>query len=500
MWDTNSPACGTNDEWWTSRHDEWNTGAYGTDARPPGTPRQLKATRQGTSAVLNWTAPGDDWLCGTAARYRVIKSSSPILRPTDGTVVGDFSAQGAGAAETRTISNVGNNNYFAILYQDEAGNWGHLASAVTAADVSITKTDSPDPVFRGNTLTYTLTARNTGPQKATGVSVADYLPTGVSLQSATPSQGTCTPSLATVSCSLGQIVSGGQATVTIKVTPQVDGTITNGATIQANESDPNTANNSAQATTTVRPVADLSLTKTDSPDPIVAGQVLTYTLTARNAGPSNATNATVTDTLPAGVTFQSATPSQGAACTRPSATVVRCNLGGLASGSQATITIKVKPQNAGTITNSASVAAAETDPSTQNNAASATTTVNPGADLALTKTDSPDPAHVGQDLIYTLTVKNNGPQSASGVTVTDPIPKSTGFGSAGASQGTCTRSKETVVCSLGTIASTKTATVTILVKPTVKGTVTNTANVTLTSPTDPKPANNTASATTTVEP
>jgi len=146
------------------------------------------------------------------------------------------------------------------------------------------------------------------------------------------------------------------------------------------------------------------------------------------------------------------------------------------------------------------VAASETDPNSANNSAQATTTVNPGADLALTKSDSPDPAHVGQDLIYTITVKNNGPQSATGVMVTDPIPKSTGFGSAGASQGTCTRSKETVVCSLGTIASTKTATVTILVKPTVKGTVTNTANVTLTGPTDPKPANNTASATTTVEP
>jgi len=499
-WQTDRPACGTNDEWWTSRHDEWNTGAYGTDTRPPGTPRQLQATRQGTSAVLSWTAPGDDWLCGTATRYRVIKSSSPIVHPTDGTVVGDFNAQGAGAAETRTVSNVGNNNYFAVLYQDEAGNWGHLASAFTAADLSITKSDSPDPVLRGNTLTYTLTTRNAGPQAATGVSVTDFLPAGVSLQSAVPSQGSCTPGLATVSCNLGQIASGGQATVTIKVTPRVDGAITNRATVQSSVLDPNTANNSAQATTTVRPVANLSLTKSDAPDPIVAGQTLTYTLTARNAGPSQATNVTVTDTLPASVSFQSATSSQGAACTRPSVTVVRCNLGGVASGGQATVTIKVKPQSAGTITNSASVAAVQTDPNTANNSAQATTTVNPGADLALTKTDSPDPAHVGQELTYTLTVKNNGPQTATGVTVTDQLPKATGFGSAGASQGTCTRSKETVVCSLGNLAAAKTATVTILVKPTAKGTITNTASVSSSSPPDPASANNTASATTTVEP
>jgi endoglycosylceramidase len=245
---------------------------------------------------------------------------------------------------------------------------------------------------------------------------------------------------------------------------------------------------------------DLSLTKTDSPDPIVAGQTLTYKLTARNAGPTAATNVTVTDTLPASVSFQSATSSQGSACTRPSATVVRCNLGGLASGGQATVTIKVKPQSPGTITNRATIAASEADPYIVNNTAQATTTVKPGADLALTKTDSPDPAHVGQNLFYTLAVKNNGPQAATGVTVTDPLPKTTGFGSATASQGTCTRSKQLVVCSLGTIAAGKAATATILVKPTEKGTITNTASVSLTSPTDPKPTNNTATATTTVEP
>jgi uncharacterized repeat protein (TIGR01451 family) len=179
---------------------------------------------------------------------------------------------------------------------------------------------------------------------------------------------------------------------------------------------------------------------------------------------------------------------------------VRCNLGGLASGAQAAVTIKVKPQSPGTITNRASIAASEADPYIANNTAQATTTVRPGADLALTKSDSPDPAHVGQNLVYTLTVKNNGPQAATGVTVRDLLPKTTGFGSATASQGTCTRSKETVVCSLGTIAAGKTATATILVKPTEKGTITNTASVSLTSPTDPKPTNNTATVTTTVEP
>jgi hypothetical protein len=126
VWDTQSSACGTNDEWWTSRHDEWNTGAYGTDSRPPGTPRDLTLTFGGSGVTLQWIAPGDDWLCGTASKYRIIESDTPIDHPTDGTVVGEFSAGAAGSTETRTLTSP--RRYLAVLYQDDNGNWGHLAS------------------------------------------------------------------------------------------------------------------------------------------------------------------------------------------------------------------------------------------------------------------------------------------------------------------------------------------------------------------------------------
>jgi Subtilase family/FG-GAP-like repeat len=129
LWDTNSSACGTNDEWWTSRHDEWNTGAYGTDTRPPGTPTGLTAGASGSGISLHWTAPGDDWLCGTASTYRVIESTSPIEHPTDGTVVGEFPAGATGSSESQTIASPGGNVFFAVVYKDENGNWGHLASA-----------------------------------------------------------------------------------------------------------------------------------------------------------------------------------------------------------------------------------------------------------------------------------------------------------------------------------------------------------------------------------
>ena len=124
----------------------------------------------------------------------------------------------------------------------------------------------------------------------------------------------------------------------------------------------------------------------------------------------------------------------------------------------------------------------------------------PSADLSVTKTDSPDPVHVGQNLTYTIKVTNNGPDAATGVTATDPLPKNTGNGTVSTTQGTCSISKATVSCSLGTIASGGTVTITINVKPTSKGQITNTVSVSSASPPDPNTANNKATATTTVQP
>ncbi len=119
-------------------------------------------------------------------------------------------------------------------------------------------------------------------------------------------------------------------------------------------------------------------------------------------------------------------------------------------------------------------------------------------DLAITKTDSPDPVTVGSNLTYTITVTNNGPFDATGVTMTDPLPAEVTFVFATPSQGTCSESAGTVTCVLGSLANGTNSTVEIVATPTVPGTITDTATV-AGDQFDPDPANNTATETTTVD-
>jgi uncharacterized repeat protein (TIGR01451 family) len=119
------------------------------------------------------------------------------------------------------------------------------------------------------------------------------------------------------------------------------------------------------------------------------------------------------------------------------------------------------------------------------------------ADLSLTKTDPPGRTPTGRNLPYTVTVTNNGPNAASGVTVIDQLPPSVTFVSATPTQGTCGESGEIVTCDLGTLGGGASSTINIVVKPTMPGTITNTATVSASTP-DPNGDNNSDSEATSV--
>jgi uncharacterized repeat protein (TIGR01451 family) len=333
-----------------------------------------------------------------------------------------------------------------------------VTTTVSSAPVlSVSKTDSPDPVASGANITYTLTYANTGNANATGVALADTVPANTTFVSAT---GGGTLSAGVVTWNLGTLAPGPSAPVQMVVkvaSPLPSGTlISNGAySIDSNETSPVTG---ALVTTTVSSAPVLSVSKTDSPDPVAAGANITYTLTYANTGNANATGVALADTVPANTTFVSATG--GGAL---SAGVVTWNLGTLAPGPSASVQMVVKvasPLPSGTlISNGAySIDSNETSPVT---GALVTTTVSSAPVLSVSKTDSPDPVASGANITYTLTYANTGSANATGVVIMDTIPANTTFVSA---TGGGALSAGVVTWSLGTLAPGPSASVQMVVK------------------------------------
>src|SRR5205814_2277474 len=176
------------------------------------------------------------------------------------------------------------------------------------ADLAVTKTDGVNVATAGGSVTYTITASNAGPSDASGVTVADALP---AVLTATwtcvgAGGGTCTASGSGNINDTVNLPAGGSVTYTVSaaIRGSASGSLSNTATVAApaGVTDPTPGNNSATDTDTVSSRADLAVTKTDGVTVATAGGSVTYTITASNAGPSNATGATVADTFPASLT------------------------------------------------------------------------------------------------------------------------------------------------------------------------------------------------------
>lgn len=234
--------------------------------------------------------------------------------------------------------------------------------------------------------------------------------------------------------------------------------------------------------------ADVNLTKTAvAPDPLLVGSTITYTLTASNSGPGSAADLVVTDILPPQVTYVSNTC--GAAFAAPTLT---WTIGTLANGATQSCDVVVTVNATGAIANSASATTSSNDPNPANNAATATLGGVLIADVAITKTASAsNPLQLGGNVVYTLTVTNNGPSDATGVVVTDAIPANLTYVSNNCG---ATFAAPTLTWTIGALANAASQSCTVVTRARAIGEIVNTATVTSTNP-DSNAVNNSATST-----
>lgn len=368
------------------------------------------------------------------------------------------------------------------------------------ADLSIAKNTSATAVTVGQQFHYTITVTNNGPNAATDVIITDDVPAGLCLNAVaiSPETGYYTYTGNAIKWTIPSLGNAASAVMTVTVTACSPGTLYNTGTVTAAESDPVPANNSTTAHVTVTgsaaPAADLALWK-ESPAAVSPGTSFNYILSAINNGPDTAYGVVVTDTLPPGLVPQEVTASPVGAGTI-SGNTVTVHIGTMHPNDRVQITIRVLPTVADAFQNTASITGDGTvpDPNPGNNTATAITTVEPAADLGITKTASAATAVVGDTLTYTVTVTNYGPSAASTVVVTDRLPTTVTILSIAASQGSgCTPlGSNEYLCQLGTLPAGDAATVTITVRPDETGFICNSATVS-SGTADPNPGNNDAS-------
>jgi uncharacterized repeat protein (TIGR01451 family)/fimbrial isopeptide formation D2 family protein len=394
--------------------------------------------------------------------------------------------------------------------------------SVPPTDLAITKTDGTATVTPGGSTIYTIVVTNNGPTHVLGATVTDTLPAAV-----TSATWTCSASAGSSCPASGSghlnttvnLLNGGAATftVTANLSAGASGSLVNTASVTPPSSvvDPTPSNDSATDTDTFDAEADLVLSKGDAPDPVNAGANITYTLTTTNDGPSVATDVSLQDSTPTNTTFVSATPSSGGSCSTPSVGgtgAITCTwTGSTAVSGTRSVDIVVRVNSAlsagSTITNSASTTSVTDDPNAGNNTASTATTVSTAADMAMAKTDSPDPVNAGAQLTYMLTATNQGPSIAADVGIADATPTNTTFVSATPSVGgSCTTpavgGTGAITCGWSTTtAASGVRSVEIVVKVNTgvaDGAVLSNAATVSSTTTDPDAGNNSASASTVV--
>ena len=332
-------------------------------------------------------------------------------------------------------------------------------TVIEGANLALSKTGSPDPVVGGANVSYTLNVSNSGPNASNAIVLTDTLPASVSFVSAAGAGWACSHVAGVVTCTrpgphaVGALI---PPVTLIGTVTAVGGTIINSATVApavGGVPDPDTSDNTALASVQVTAGADVRIAQktVTSAQPATAGSIVSFEIQPRNGGPVAATNAVVTDTLPAGWTFLSASGPNWA-CS--GGATVSCSRANFPVGAADNISITaIAPDNTvvaaagSSFTNTASISSATPDPISSNNSGSVAVTVRrDGADLRLAKTKTPNPVALGSNMVSTIVVTNGGPRAATGpLRVVEGLSGESFVGASGGGWA-CAVAGATVVC------------------------------------------------------
>lgn len=405
------------------------------------------------------------------------------------TLTCNFGSMSAGSSLTVHVSAVsrpadcGNLSNTAVVQatNEDSGADGDNSSTATITvncpDVTIAKSADASPINAGSTAAFTLVVSNGGDGTAHGVALTDPLPAGVSW---VDDSSECDITAGVLSCNFGDLASTDSKTVHVSATTGAAncGTLTNTATVSVtNEATADTADNSSTASITVA-CPGLVLSKTADNGTVSAGDAVGFLITVSNPGAGTTADVTVTDTLPAGVSWSINGGANAGDC-GIAADVLSCAFGDLVSGSSKTVHIGGLSDVAdcGLLSNTA---LASSDGGTVEQS-TASVAVN-CASLDLSKTATNAIVDAGESITFTLTVTNDANGTARGVALTDLLPTASGlsWSTVNANSNVCGITAGVLSCNFGDIAGhgSKTVTVTSPTTSASCGTISNTASIT----------------------